>query len=85
MVKNTEEKKECEKLALVIPDGADVENIRDILEAYPGDIPVLFAINGKAFDPQVSVRKCEGLKSELESVVGKDGIVFFIKKLEKQG
>ena len=83
VVKSTEEKKDEEKLAVMIPEGVDVETVRDILDAYPGDIPVLFAIKGKAFDPQVSVRKCEGLKSELESVVGKEGIVFFIKKLEK--
>ena len=78
--KAKEVNKEQEKLAVIIPDGVDVDGVRDILDAYVGDIPVLFAINGKAFDPKVSVRKCEGLRSELESIVGKDGIVFFIKK-----
>ncbi|MDY6368011.1 MAG: OB-fold nucleic acid binding domain-containing protein, partial [Clostridia bacterium] len=80
-VKATEETKQPsgEKLAVIINDGVDVEHVRDILEAYPGDIPVLFAINGKAFNPKVSIRKCEGLNSELGGAVGKENIVFFIK------
>ena len=76
----TEKKEEKgEKLAVLISDGVDVDAVRDVLDAYPGDIPVVLAIAGKAYDAKACVRKCEGLKSELESVVGVGKARFYLK------
>ena len=70
-------------LGLIISEeNADkVDNIRDILESYPGDAKVILAINGKKYDAKCSVRRCEGLISELKSILKDSEIIFFIKKI----
>ena len=74
---------EQEFLGLIISEeNADkVDNIRDILESYPGDAKVILAINGKKYDAKCSVRRCEGLISELKSILKDSEIIFFIKKI----
>ena len=74
-----------EMLGLIIPDDATftTDDIYDVLESYPGDIPVILAIKGKKYDAKISIRKCDGLKNELVSMVGKNGLVFFIKNPKK--
>ena len=79
----TEQEKEIEDqefLGVIIPDSNRVEEVRDILESYPGKIPVILAMDGKKYNAGMSIRKCEGLRNELESIVGKNGLVYFRKK-----
>ncbi len=78
----TEVKKEQEFMGLVLPDGMDknLDDIIDILTSYPGDIPVIIAMNGKKYNANVSIRKCEGLLSELKNYVTDKDIIFFKKK-----
>lgn len=73
---------EKEYLGLIIPAGKENElnDILDIAESYEGDIPVIVAMNGKKYDAHLSVRRCEGLISELAGKIGKDNVVFFLKK-----
>ena len=73
---------EQEYLGLLIPDDKTdkLNDILDIAESYPGDIPVIVAMNGKKYDAHMSVRRCEGLISELTENVGKDSVIFFKKK-----
>ena len=74
-----------EMLGIIVPDDAkfSTDDIYDVLESYPGNIPVILAIKGKKYDAKISIRKCDGLKSELINMVGKNGIVFFIKNPKK--
>ncbi len=79
----TEQEKEIEDqefLGIIVPDANRVEEVRDILESYPGKIPVILAIDGKKYSSGMQIRKCEGLRNELESIVGKNGLVYFRKK-----
>ena len=73
---------EQEYLGLVIPEGKEGElnEVLDIAESYVGDIPVIVAMNGKKYDAHVSVRRCGGLVSELTGKLGKDNVIFFLKK-----
>lgn len=77
-------KKETGKefLGLIIPDGKEdsLDAVLDIAESYPGDVPVIVAMKGKKYDAKISVRKCEGLKSELKNYLKDEEIIFFIKK-----
>ncbi len=71
-----------EYLGLIIPDEKldKLDMILDVAESYPGEIPVIVAKEGKKFNAKISVRKCEGLLSELKSYLTNDEIIFFIKK-----
>lgn len=71
-----------EFLGLILPDDnkKTLDNILDICESYPGDVSVIVAINGKKYNANVSVRKCEGLLSELKNCLSSDQIIFFKKK-----
>ena len=73
---------EKEYLGLIIPEGKENElnDVLDIAESYEGDIPVIVAMNGKKYDAHVSVRRCGGLVSELTGKLGKDNVIFFLKK-----
>ena len=78
----TEEPKDREFLGLILPDDKidEQDTVLDILQSYPGDIGVYLAMNGKKYDTKLSIRKCEGLISELKSIFKDNEIVFFIKK-----
>ena len=67
---------------IVIPDGKEdnLNDILDILSSYEGDIPVIVAMKGKKYNANVSIRKCEGLLSELKNYVTADDVIFFRKK-----
>ncbi len=71
-----------EYLGLIIPDKTlrYLDNILDVLTCYEGDIPVFISKEGKKFDAKCSVRKCDGLLSELSIYLDESDIVFFKKK-----
>ena len=73
---------EQEYLGLIIEDGKKdkLDDILDILQGYPGDIIALVAIDGKKYDTKITVRKCDGLLSELKNYLTDDQIIFFKKK-----
>ena len=82
-VKETkEEQKEQEYLGVIIPDDkADkLDDILDILSSYEGNIPVIIAMKGKKYNAHCSIRKCEGLISELKNYVTEQDVIFFRKK-----
>ncbi len=74
-------KKQC--LGIKIPNDVDVNSVLDelyeILSAYPGDIDVYIKNNGKAFKCDMTVRECKGLVTELTSIVDEKDILFFEK------
>ncbi len=53
--------------------------VLDILESYSGDIPAIIAMDGKKYNSKLSVRRCEGLMSELKQFVNDEDIIFFKK------
>lgn len=70
-----------ETLGLILPDSEDVLNdVFDILTSYRGDIPVIINRGGKNYTIKDKIRKCDGLKGELSSVLGEKNVVFFMKK-----
>ncbi len=74
--------KEQEYLGLIIPDEMEdrVDDVLDVLSGYEGNIPVIVAIKGKKYNAHCSIRRCEGLISELKNFVGEKDIIFFKKK-----
>ncbi|MBR2871813.1 MAG: DNA polymerase III subunit alpha [Clostridia bacterium] len=82
-VKEThQEVTEKEYMGLIIPNGdQDILNkVLDVCESYPGDIPVIVALNGKKYSAKSSVRKVEGLLVELKQYLKDEEIIFFKKK-----
>ena len=77
-----ETKEEQEFLGVIIPDGKenDLNDILDVLSSYEGNIPVIIAMNGKKYNANCAVRRCDGLVSELKNYVGDKDIIFFKKK-----
>ena len=73
---------EQEYMGVIIPDGKEdnLNDILDVLESYPGNIPVIIAMKGKKYNANCSVRKCESLLGELKNFVGAQDIIFFKKK-----
>ncbi|MBO5714106.1 MAG: DNA polymerase III subunit alpha, partial [Clostridia bacterium] len=70
-----------EFLGLILPDDnkQTLDTVLDVCESYPGDIAVIVAINGKKYNANIGVRKCEGLLSELKNCLAEDQIIFFKK------
>lgn len=70
-----------EFLGIVLPDGNEdkVEEIRDVLENYPGNVCAIMVINGKKYNTHCMVRYTEGLVTELSSIIPKENLVFFKK------
>lgn len=70
-----------EYMGIILSDHAKarLDDILDILESYQGTIPALIAMDGKKYNSHCSVRKCEGLLSELEQFVKRQDIIFFKK------
>lgn len=75
-------KEDQEFMGIIIPDerADEVNEIRDVLASYVGDIPVILAIKGKKYNSGYSIRKCEGLLSELKNYITEKDIIFFRKK-----
>ncbi|MBO7345072.1 MAG: DNA polymerase III subunit alpha [Clostridia bacterium] len=73
---------EQEYMGIIIPDGKEncLDDIRDVLEGYPGNIPVIIAMNGKKYNAKCSIRKCDGLLGELKNFVSAQDVIFFKKK-----
>lgn len=73
---------ETEFLGLILEgDNRDkLDDILDILESYPGEIPAIIAMDGKKYDSKCRVRRCEGLTSELKNYLKETEIIFFKKK-----
>ena len=73
---------ETEYLGLILPDKKEIlDDVLDIAENYPGNIPVIVAMNGKKYDARCSVRKCEALLAELKALISEKDIIFFKKKV----
>ncbi len=63
----------------IIFSGQSVEETQEILSAYPGDVKVVFKIDGKNLMSSFMVRKCNGLISELATLFEEKDILFFEK------
>ena len=80
-VKEDQASPEQEYMGIVIPDDLTLwEKVADVLESYPGDIPVILAMGEKKYNPHISIRRCEGLLSELKGFVAEEDIIFFKRK-----
>ncbi len=73
---------EQEYMGLILSDenAEKLDDILDILSSYEGNIPVIIAMKGKKYNSRCSVRRAEGLMSELKTYVTDDDIIFFKKK-----
>ena len=74
--------KEQEYMGLILPDEMEdcVDDVLDVLSGYEGNIPVIIALKGKKYNAHCSVRRCEGLISELKNFVAEEDIIFFKRK-----
>ena len=73
---------EQEYLGLIINENNEdrVDDILDILSSYTGNVKVVIAKGGKKFAVKTSVRRCQGLLTELKGILRDDEIIFFKKK-----
>ena len=76
--------KEQEYVGIILPTDNNnvVNNVLDVLDSYRGNIRAILSINGKNFDTKMSVRKCEGLITELKGYVNEKNIIFFTKNIK---
>ncbi|MBO4594597.1 MAG: DNA polymerase III subunit alpha [Clostridia bacterium] len=73
--------RDTEYMGIILSDGKSVlDSVLDVLKSYPGDVPVIIAMDGKRYDSKCCVRKAEGLLAELRTFVREKDIVFFRKK-----
>ncbi len=74
---------EREFMGLILSDENkdNLNEILDILESYPGEIPAIIAMDNKKYDSKLQVRRCEGLLSELKTYLKEKEIIFFKKKV----
>ncbi len=63
----------------LIFNGQSTEETLEILSAYPGDVKVIFKIDGKNLLASIKVRKCNGLLNELASLFDEQDVIFFEK------
>ncbi len=70
-----------EFMGIIISDDKKdrLNDVLDILTSYVGNIPVIIAMGGKKYNSHCAVRKCEGLTSELKTIVSENDIIFFKK------
>jgi DNA polymerase-3 subunit alpha len=68
--------KQTRKLYLNIVTDEQLNSIYEILDGYPGDVPVVMKRAGKKYDLERGVRYNEGLRHELLTVIEPDGIIF---------
>ena len=74
-----EEVKVQEFLGLDVTNLENLDELYDILQAYPGDIQVFVKKDGKKFKLNAKVRNCKGLITELLSILEEQDIIFFNK------
>lgn len=79
-VKKVETDVKC--LGLII-DNSQVQTIYEILEGYPGEMPVYLKIDGKNYLSSYKVRECDGLLSELQLDLDIDKIKIFDMKVKQ--
>ena len=73
--------RDTEYMGIILSEGNSVlDSVLDVLKSYPGDVPVIIAMDGKKYDSKCCVRKAEGLLAELRTFVREKDIVFFRKK-----
>ncbi len=72
-----EVKKEC--LGLNVSKLDNLDELYEILIAYPGDIQVYVKKDGKKYKVNSKVRNCKGLVTELLSILDEQDITFFNK------
>ena len=77
-VKEEKEVKKTEYLGLIF-NGQSTQEVLEILSAYPGDVKVIFKVEGKNLMASLKVRKCNGLLNELASLFDEKDIMFFEK------
>ena len=63
----------------LIFNGQSTDEVLDILSAYPGDVKVIFKVDGKNLMASIKVRKCNGLLNELASLFEEKDVMFFEK------
>ncbi|MBO5851417.1 MAG: hypothetical protein J6R29_03700, partial [Clostridia bacterium] len=68
-----------EFLGLDVTNLENLDELYDILQAYPGDIQVFVKKDGKKFKLNAKVRNCKGLITELLSILEEQDIIFFNK------
>lgn len=75
--------KEQEFMGVVLESDDEelLDNVLNILEGYPGEIPVIIAKGGKKYNAKRSIRKCEALLTELKRYVKEENIIFFRKNI----
>ena len=67
-------------LGIKLTGGESVDEICEILSAYPGDVEVILkSPEGKVFKASEKVRECNGLKIELSSVLDEQNFIFYEK------
>ena len=69
-----------EYMGIILQDSSVLNGVLDVLESYPGDIPVIIAMDGKKYNSKCAIRRCEGIMSELKGYVQEKDIIFFRKK-----
>ena len=67
-------------MGIILQDKTLLDQVLDVLESYPGDIPVIIAMDNKKYNSNCSIRRCEGIMSELKGYVQEKDIIFFKKK-----
>ncbi len=77
-VKEEKEVKKTEYLGLIF-NGQSTDETLEILSAYPGDVKVIFKVEGKNLMASIKVRRCNGLLNELASLFDEKDIMFFEK------
>ena len=70
-------KEEC--LGLNVSNLENIDELYEILLAYPGDIQVYIKRDGKKYKVNSKVRNCKGLVTELLSILDEQDITFFSK------
>ncbi len=63
----------------LIFNGQSTDEVLDILSAYPGDVKVVFKVDGKNLMASIKIRKCNGLLNELASLFEEKDVIFFEK------
>ena len=72
------EKPKTQYLGLIF-NGQSTEETLEILSAYPGDVKVIFKVNGQNLMASTKIRKCNGLLNELASLFDEKDVIFFEK------
>ena len=54
-------------------------SVVELLQQYPGNVPVRIKIEGKALALESQVRQCSGLEYELGLLLGDSNVIFFEK------